>query len=363
MNWKKFVSKNRLIDFPVLQMLITQVKNNVGHLMIKSIPEKGQDGPTDKLVSIGGSPTDYNIEIIADKDENLNNLTAAMCRSGLVEPYEIDEVGKKLAENEDLILGLDTNILYNSIMSEHLLDTLDELNPYSYAKLPKWILLAVPGVVMKEIENAANHKRKGRLTHIGRMGFRALQEIHVLQENRGNAGYTLLVVGKTNPTQLRYSGEEKTKLQNADSLIRDQFRTFVQDLDLRRGVYFLTMDKTNSSLGGAEGLNSIRVKHPKMLRNGYNLHQLKGDTVLLGRILYEIAVEFGSIEVSWKEHGRFHYLNLDSAWQWKNMGHWENWQLLCGGHDHNFYKELNSYPDVNLDRIKDSWSATREGMG
>jgi len=359
MKWKKFVNKNRLLDFPVLQMMSSLLKNNIGNLVINSKPSEGEEGPTDKLMTIGGSPSDYTIDIIADKRNVLNNLTSAMTRSGLIEPYDMDKVAKKLAINKDLILGLDTNLLYNCIISEHLLGALDDMNPYSYSKIPKWILFAVPGVVMKEIENAANHKSKGRLTHIGRIGFRALQELHTLQENKVNSGYTVLVVGKTNPSQLRYAGEESTKLQNADSLIRDQFRTFVQEIDLRKGVYFLTMDKTNSSLGEAEGLNAIRVQHPKMLKNGYQLKQSNGNTVLLGRILYELAVEFGIIEITWKEHGRYHFLELDAGWQWKNMGHWENWQLLCSDFDHNFYRELDSYEDIPVQRVKDGWNDFR----
>ncbi len=362
LNWKKHISKGRLIDFPALQMLITSIKNNVGHLIVKSKPEDGGEGPVDKLISIGSTPSNYDINIIADKNDILNNLTAAMCRSGLLRPYNIDGVSKKLMGTEDLILGLDTNMLYNCVISEHLLNSLERMNPYSYSSMPKWLLLAVPGVVMKEIENAANHKKKGRLTHIGRLGFRALQEMMVLQENKGNTGHTVLVIGTTNPQQLRYTDDESSRLENADSLIRDQFRNFIREMDVRKGTYFLTMDKTNASLGRAEGLNAIRVQHPKMLRSGYDLHQLKGDTILLARILYEIAVEFGMIEISWKEHGRLHYLELDSGWQWKNMGHWENWQLLCSNYDNQFFQKVNNYENLPINRITSSWEKTRDSM-
>ncbi|MFW6176633.1 MAG: PIN domain-containing protein [Thermoplasmatota archaeon] len=362
MNWKKFISKGRLIEFPSLHFALSEIKNNVGHIVVKSKPDN-KDRPTEKLVSIGSGPTDYNIEITAERTDTLNNLTSAFCRSGLIKPYGIDEVAKELAKNRDLILGLDTNMLYNSVVSEHLLGAISDQNPYSYTRMPNWVLLVVPGVVMKEIENAANHKNKGRLTHIGRVGFRALVEINQLQESKGNSGVATLVIGKTNPQQLRFSEDDSGKLENADSLIRDQFRSFLKDIDLGKGIYFLTMDKTNASLGKAEGLNSIRVQHPKMIKNGYEFHQLPGDTILLGRIIYELAVEFGIIELSWKEHGRYHYLELDSAWQWKNMEHWENWQLLCNGYDHNFFKELNEYGEIPIEKIRDNWKKIREKMG
>lgn len=363
MKWNKYISKDRLVEFSVLQLLMASIKGNIGHLVIKSKPSRGEEGPVQKLVSIGGSPSDYNLEILSERRENLNNITSALCRSGLIKPYGLDEVASQLAQNEDVILGLDTNLIYNCIVSEHLLGAMEEQSPYSYRNTPNWILFTVPGVVMKEIENAANHKKKGRLTHIGRMGFRALQEIMVLEENKGSSGSTVMVAGKTNPQQLRYSKEEEGKFENADSLIRDQFRSFVRELDFRKGVYFLTMDKTNASLGKAEGLKSVRVKHPKMVKPGYEFHQLKGDTILLSRIIYELAVEFGSIELSWKEHGRYHFLELDSGWQWKNMGHWENWQLLCTGYDHNFFQEVNGYGNVPISKIKRAWEENREAMG
>lgn len=362
MNWKRYISRGRVVEFPVLQLLISSIKNREGHLLIKSKPDDGAEGPVEKLVSVGGDPCNYNIKVLADKNDVLNNLTAAMCRSGIVKPYGMLDVARDLVTSEDLVLGMDTNMLYNCIISEHLLSSLDEVNPYSYSKMPNWLLIAVPGVVMKEIENAANHKTKGRLTHIGRQGFRALQEMMVLQENRGSSGSTVVVVGKTNPRQLRYVDDESSKLENADSLIRDQFRNFVRDMDFRKGVYFLTMDKTNASLGRAEGLNSIRVNHPKMLKTGYDIQQQKGDTILLARIIYELAVEYGVIEISWKEHGRIHYIELDSGWQWKNMGHWENWQLLCNHYDNYFFREVNSYDEMNVNNIKESWQELREGM-
>jgi len=362
MNWKRYVSRGRMVDFPILQLLITSIKINEGHLLVKAKPDDGAEGPIEKLISIGGTPCNYNLKVLADKNDILNKLTASLCRSGLVKPYGMKDVARSLVGNEDLVLGMDTNLLYYCIISEHLLSALDDVNPYSYSKMPNWLLLAVPGVVMKEIENAANHKTKGRLTHIGRQGFRALQEMMVLQENRGSSGSTVLVVGKTNPQQLRYVDEDSSKLENADSLIRDQFRNFTRELDFRKGVYFLTMDKTNASLGRAEGLNSIRVNHPKMLKTGYDLHQLKGDTILLARIIYEMAVEFGVIEISWKEHGRIHYLELDSGWQWKNMGHWENWQLLCNGYDNYFFREINSYEDIQANMIKEAWQELRQAM-
>ncbi len=363
MSWNKYISKGRLIDFPVLQLVVSQIKNNIGNIVMKSKPPQENEGPVNNLVSIEGSASDYTIKITADDNNDLGNITTALCRSGLVKPYGLENVAKQLADHRDLVLGLDTNMLYNSVVSEHLLGAISDVNPYSYTEMPNWVLLVIPGVVMNEIENAANHKKKGRLTYIGRVGFRALKEITELQKSKGNSGLGVVVAGKTNPQQIRHSEEDAGKIENADSLIRDQFRHLLKEMDLSKGAYFLTMDKTNASLGKAEGLNALRVQHPKMVKNDYNFHQLEGDTILLGRIIYELAVEFGIIEISWKEHGRVHHLELDSGWQWKNMGHWENWQLLVSGYDHNLFKELSSYGSVPVGDIRDSWEEVRGSMG
>ncbi len=362
MSWRKHIRKGKVLDYPIFQLMLTSIKNSEGTISVKSKPIEGTEGPVDPLISIEGTPANYSIKVIAERELVLNNLTAAMCRSGIVKPYGLEDVALELTKNEDLILGLDTNVIYNCIITEHLLGAMDLVNPYSYSKMPNWMLIVIPGVVMKEIENAANHKIKGRLTHIGRSGFRALQEVMVLKESRGTSSISVQVAGKTNPQQLRYSDEDGTKLENADSLIRDQFRSFVKEFDIRKGVFFLTMDKTNSSLGKAEGLNAIRVKHPKMLRNGYDLRQPKGETILLSRILYELAVEFGVIEISWTENGRLHYIELDSCWQWKNMGHWENWQLLCSGYDNQFFKKVNGFEPLRVEEINTAWNELRDAM-
>src|SRR5947208_1824887 len=88
---------------------------------------------------------------------------------------------------------------------------------------------------MKELENAANMKKGNRLSHAGRRGYRALQEITTLKGTEGYQGLSVLVVGPTNPEQLHLSPDGLT-IVNADSMIRDQFKAFLRGIDFRKGV-------------------------------------------------------------------------------------------------------------------------------
>ena len=229
-----------------------------------------------------------------------------------------------------------------------------------YKESVNWILLVIPGVVMKELENAANMKKGNRLSHAGRRGYRALQEITTLKGTEGYQGLSVLVVGPTNPEQLHLSPDGLT-IVNADSMIRDQFKAFLRGIDFRKGVFFLTMDKTNASLAAAEGLTALRIQYPRRLRKGDELAMPKEESVLLARLVYELAIEFGTVRVTWEDHGP-HHLDLEGAWTWKSMEHWEAWQLMVSDVDPGIHKALNRYMDGSFDprRFVREWQKLAE---
>src|SRR3989475_12145776 len=96
-------------------------------------------------------------------------------------------------------------------------------------------------------------------------------------------------------------------------MIRDQFKAFLRGIDFRKGVFFLTMDKTNASLAAAEGLTALRIQYPRRLRKGEELAMLPEGSVLLARLVYELAVEFVTVRVKWVDHGR-HFYELEGSW-------------------------------------------------
>jgi hypothetical protein len=357
MSWRGEVQKGSILEFPVLQMLAAAAKQRVGHLTVRCLGFAGSDEKEDTpLVDIAGAPHRFVLHVLTDKGDYLDWLNNALLCAGVVKPWGIRDLARRLAVHEDLLIGVDTNVLYSCILSEHLLDEFSRLAVRPYKEAVNWILLVIPGVVMNEIENAANQKKDGALIHSGRRGYRALQEIMVLHRTEGFQGLSVLVAGPTNPDQLRIAPDRATIL-NADSLMRDQFKTFLRGVDFHKGVFFLTMDKTNASLAQAEGLSAIRIQHPRRLRKGFEVKTPPEETALLGRVLYELAVEFGRIRVSWSERGQEHHVDLDGGWVWKGMEHWENWQLLCLGHDQGLPKALERYTKGRTDitKLKERW--------
>src|SRR5207245_6591734 len=97
---------------------------------------------------------------------------------------------------------------------------------------------------------------------------------------------------------------------DADPIFADQCQSFRRGIDFRKGVVFLTMDKTNASLAAAEGLSSLRVQYPPRLRKGQELTMPREESILLARLVYELAVEFGTVRVTWEDHGP-HHIDLE----------------------------------------------------
>lgn len=359
MSFRELLQKGQIAEFPAMQLALGAIKDRVERITVASIGTGGsnQEYP---LLEILGSPTSFRLKVLEDSPEYLDWLNSALLCAGFVEPTGLTTIARRLAEYEDLILGVDTNLLYASILGEHLLDEFSRIHVRPYKESINWILLVIPGVVMKELENAANMKKGNRLSHAGRRGYRALQEITTLKRTEGYQGLSVLVVGPTNPEQLHLSPDGLT-IVNADSMIRDQFKAFLRGIDFRKGVFFLTMDKTNASLAAAEGLTSLRIQYPRRLHKGEELMMPREESVLLARIVYELTIEFGTVRVTWEDQGP-HRLDLEGAWTWKSMEHWEAWQLLASDLDAGFHKALNRYVDGSFDarRLVKEWQKFSE---
>jgi hypothetical protein len=89
----------------------------------------------------------------------------------------------------------------------------------------------------------------------------------------------------------------------------------------------------------------------------------KEETVLLARLVYELAVEFGKIRITWNDGGP-HHLDLEGGWTWKAMEHWEAFQLLCSDLDPGFHKTLNRYIGGRFDarRVLKEWEKIAETL-
>ncbi len=354
------LEKNSVAEFPILQLALGAIKAKVDPLTVRSLGFSGGGEEDVPLVEVRGAPNAFRLRVVTDKADYLDWLDGALLRAGMVEPVGLTAVARRLAEYEDIVLGVDTNLLYAAVLGEHLLEEFHRIHARPYKETVNWILVVIPGVVMKELENAANQKKGGHLTHAGRMGYRALQEITALKRTEAFQGMSVLVVGQTNPEQLRMTPDGLTIL-NADSMIRDQFKTFLRGIEFRKGIFFLTMDKTNASMAAAEGLSALRIQHPRRLRKGDDVEIPKEEAVLLARVVYELAVEFGKVRVAWNDGGA-HHLDLEGEWTWKSMEHWEEFQLLVSDTDRGFAKALARYTGGRFDarRILEEWERLRD---
>ncbi len=284
-----------------------------------------------------------------------------------------------LSSYDDVILGIDTNILIYASISEHLIPILNLYNPITYEHTPNWLLFVIPSTVMYEIEEFANVRdREGKIKRLGRKGFRAIQEIIELNESFDLSGLSIMIVGDTDPVlqtkaelkglrqDLRYvmksfKETEHThfspKSSSGDIIIRNQFKNFIRKIDFHKGVYFLTADKSNAALADAEGLHSIYLKFPAQefgsskryleIKIGEN-PSVKLD-VPVGKILYELAVEFGEIQVNTEDMR----INLSVDLLGERIDHWINRRLKINEYD---YKRL-AYEDgyVDMSQVMKIW--------
>jgi len=271
-----------------------------------------------------------------EKDEKIfYGIRDAFYRCGLLLPSNWEEIAKKLSEFDDVILGVDTNALHKCTISEHLLPALSLIDPKEYVHTPNWILFVIPSAVMHEIEEAANIRSNNLLRFEGRMGFRALQEIIELSQSTDITGISLVIVGEADPvldTRVELQGLREDlckrerqhfdfleptyfpfrslKRSSGDMIIRDQFKKFLRQIDFHKGIYFLTNDKSNAALARTEGLHPIYFRSPSRYYEDqseitpYRLHAPNEEiimNVLLGKLIYEMTVQFGSIKVKWKD--------------------------------------------------------------
>lgn len=308
--------------------------------------------------------TSYMVEELEKSDGiKKDEVNTALSRCGLFLPEKWCEIGEKLSKYDDIILGLDTNILYHCSMSRHLLPIVSLIEPREFVHTPNWLLLIVPSTVMYELEEAVNIRDKGFLVYKGRMGFRALQEVMELSENINIPGVSLLIHGETNPVldmknnifAIRKDigkyvrdlngnqfGQNFKKSSGGDMAIRYQFKKFLSQIDFHKGTFFLTADKSCSALAQAEGLCPIYIPYSHLFADNprpFSITEcyekgIEGTGELtfsapLGSILYELAVSFGEIIISCGDQSP----SIECDRRGDDIGRWVHKQLRISKDD------------------------------
>lgn len=250
-----------------------------------------------------------------DQEILKSRIRDAFLRCGVCKHGNLPEIMEKLRAHDDVILSPDTNIILDCVISSVMWDEIRS------AELPNWVLIAVPKLVMAEIEAKAyrkitkfRHPRLGWPPYDGRVGQRGLQEILKIDTDVTLRGLSIMTIGKLPEVYDTIKSEGGPRM---DSEIRTQFRDFLRTIDFHKGCFFLTQDRVNAMMAGAEGLNGLYLQKP-----GW------GDIVqgtirgTFPHILYELALTFGEITVNGV--GEFNpSFSLSIFWPAKHVQHWE----------------------------------------
>ena len=388
------------IDFPIYHLLFDRFLSG---LLEITVAARGGE----KLLKINEDRSgNLTFTIQAHQRDEVEQTFAALYRSGVLMPTNWKEIAYELSRNSDVILGVDTNIIYNCSISEHLLPAISLIEPHEYIQTPNWMLITIPNSAMHEVEESANIRDNvGKLDHSGRMGFRALQEIIELNLCSDIAGVSVLITGDANPvldTRVELQGlrQDLRRLQanlqvskeffskktsSGDMIIRDQFKNFLRQMNFHKGTYFLTADKSNSALAKAEGLKPVYFDQPEYYYDGI-YHALSIDKLLasnpacqeyvvrecedfkdepnqikivipIGKIIYEMATEFGNIEIS----NGLKSIKIHCEELGKNLDYWFSRKLMIGGSDLNFL--LKEYKGVfPLSKALNLWININENV-
>jgi len=360
--------KSGFIDFPIYHLLLDyQLARNkelkifrYDNTPLVTIADQGAKVAFKRNVDFKKEIERY------DEEERQDNrifygIRNVFYRCGLLLPKEWRKIAKKLSEFDDIIIGIDTNILYN-----------------------------FPSAVMHEIEESANIRdKRGFLKYEGRMGFRALQEIIELSQCTDMPGISLMIVGEANPildTRVELQGlrddiwkreisEEKDissnkkklhmtrsmKSSSGDMIIRDQFKEFLKQINFHKGTYFLTADKSNVALARTEGLHPIYfplsfgfyLNNPEISPYKINIRDEEAIElrVPIGKLIYEMAVEFGNIRVKFGD--KEIEIRCDSRGE--TLDHWICRSLRIKQEDFNklLSEEFIGIFDLNI--VADTW--------
>jgi hypothetical protein len=245
----KLYVQNHFVSFPIYHLLFDALLSEENKLEIFC------NATGKKLIDIFKSDWEMYCQLneATKKSEDiLDDLTFAFYRSGLLMSRDWEKVANNISQFDDIIVGVDTNILMDAGLSEQLLSSLTLVDVIEYVHTPNWMLIIVPSAVIHEIEQASNSRdEQGRLTHRGCRGFRALQEILELGQSADWMGINLMISGGANPSLDTRVGLRTLR----DELYRESAVSqsyFSATLDELRGCaktiwYFIVIMVTKSS--------------------------------------------------------------------------------------------------------------------
>lgn len=247
-----------------------------------------------------------------NKSQEESRIQDSFLRAGIARHTNLSDVMERLRMQDDVIIGLDTNVLWDCLLTSILLEEIYK------ADFPNWILIAVPKLVMAETENAANntfggsHPRAGKPVYTGRVAQRALQEIMDIREaDPTRPGLAMITVG-----EMDQGADIDRSNWKLDALIRDQYQTFLEDISFHKGTFFLSQDRVNVMMSGTEGADGLYLQKP-------DLEEFQSESISrtkFTQLVYELCIQFGTIRLKSEETESM--LELSVFWPGKQVSDW-----------------------------------------
>lgn len=250
-----------------------------------------------------------------------NWIRDALLRCGLCEHGNLNEAMRFIKNYDDVIFAPDTNILFDCVFTSVLLPEIEREMDKEPKGCPNWILITIPKLVMNEIERKAVQRfsykhypeKAGWPNYAGRIGQRALQEILSLDTDVTRRGLSIMTIGEIPPTYDSFKNDPT----RWNSEIRVQIRDFISNISFHKGIFFLTQDRVDAMMARAEGLQSLFLQKP--VYEELKSKELKNNDV--ARVLYEITVTFGEIEIE-------KLARLSIFWPEKHVSDWEKSKVI-----------------------------------
>lgn len=248
-----------------------------------------------------------------------SRLKDTFLRAAIAKHPNLADVMQRLREQDDVIIGIDSNVLWDCVLTSHLLEEIYR------ETFPNWILIAVPRLVMAETENAANakinsgnHPRAGWPSYKGRIGHRALQEaMKIREENPDWPGLAMMSVGEMSQD----ASDINRNNWRIDALIRNQFQAFLDDINFHKGTFFLSQDRVNVMMSGTEGAAGLYLQKPEFEEFETGSTSLEK----LTNLVFELCLQFGEITIENKTNDLS--LTLEIFWPGKQVSDWREGRM------------------------------------
>lgn len=277
------------------------------------------------------------IKTVKNCQELKSYIESALMRMGILQSEEYNKLARDMCQHDDVIIAIDTNMLYKAQVTTSLLDSFVGIARSDYLDTPNWITIVASTVSIGEIENIAarkNGKTKQSETRDTlcwrkrREACRALQEFMEIGSCVDLEGVSILLTGEI-PPEFDFSSKGEQTVR--DEAIRCTIKNFLKNIGFYKGTYFLTLDKICEMFAKAEGLHAFYLPRKSLSPEvPYKLTSMdeSKDIHNISELVYELGVEFPLelkvVSECEKDDLNSLYFIIEVDWAEKSLEDWGN---------------------------------------